>query len=80
MDPTNKWLRQHQMSVNGRRDDFTRADLEACAATASINAARARAIIDEVVATVTDWPGFAEAAEVDEAMRASIDPSLRVNL
>lgn len=51
MDPTNKWLRQHQMSVNGRRDDFTRADLEACAATASINAARARAIIDEVVAT-----------------------------
>ena len=63
MDPTNKWLRQHQMSVNGRRDDFTRADLEACAATASINAARARAIIDEVVATVTDWPGFAEAAE-----------------
>lgn len=80
MDPTNKWLRQHQMSVNGRRDDFTRADLEACAATASINAARARTIIDEVVATVADWPRFAEAAEVDEAMRASIDPSLRVTL
>lgn len=80
MDPTNKWLRQHQMSVNGRRDDFTRADLEACAATASINAARARTIIDEVVATVADWPRFAEAAEVDEAMRASIDPSLRVAL
>lgn len=80
MDPANKWLRQHQMSVNGRRDDFTRADLEACAATASINAARARAIIDEVVATVADWPRFAEAAEVDEAMRASIDPSLRINL
>lgn len=80
MDPTNKWLRQHQMSVNGRRDDFTRADLEACAATASINAARARAIIDEVVATVADWPRFAEAAEVDEAMRALIDPSLRINL
>jgi len=80
MDPTNKWLRQHQMSVNGRRDDFARADLEACAATASINAARARAIIDEVVATVADWPRFAEAAEVDEAMRASIDPSLRLTL
>lgn len=80
MDPANKWLRQHQMSVNGRRDDFTRADLEACAATASINAARARAIIDEVVTTVADWPRFAEAAEVDEAMRASIDPSLRINL
>lgn len=78
MDPTNKWLRQHQMSVNGRRDDFTRADLEACAATASINAARARTIIDEVVAIVADWPRFAEAAEVDEAMRASIDPSLRL--
>ena len=80
MDPTNKWLRHHQMSVNGRRDDFARADLEACAATASINAARARAIIDEVVATVADWPRFAKAAEVDGAMRASIDPSLRLTL
>ncbi|WP_066625691.1 type II toxin-antitoxin system HipA family toxin [Brevundimonas vesicularis] len=80
MDPTNKWLRQHQMSVNGRRDDFTRADLEACAATASINAARARAIIDEVVATVADWPRFAAEAEVDEAMRKSIDPSLRMDI
>lgn len=80
MDPTNKWLRQHQMSVNGRRDDFTRADLEACAATASINAARARAIIDAVVATVADWPRFAAEAEVDEAMRKSIDPSLRMDI
>ena len=80
MDPANKWLRQHQMSVNGRREDFTRADLEACAATASINAARARTIIDEVVATVADWPRFAEAAEVDGGMRRSIDPSLRLSL
>ncbi|MFT4956420.1 MAG: serine/threonine-protein kinase HipA [Brevundimonas sp.] len=80
MEPGNKWLRQHQMSVNGRRDDFTRADLEACAATASINAARARTIIDEVIATVAEWPRFADAAQVDEGMRRSIGPSLRLTL
>lgn len=79
MDLTNQWLRQHQMSVNGRRKDISRADLEACAATASINATRARAIIDEVVATVADWPRFAEAAEVDDFMRKSIDPSLKAD-
>lgn len=79
LDLTNQWLRQHQMSVNGRRKDISRADLEACAATASINATRARAIIDEVVATVADWPRFAEAAEVDDFMRKSIDPSLKAD-
>ena len=79
LDLTNQWLRQHQMSVNGRRKDISRADLEACAATASINATRARAIIDEVVATVADWPRFAEAAEVDDFMRRSIDPSLKAD-
>lgn len=80
MDPENQWLRQHQMSVNGRRKDISRADLEACAATASVNATRARTIIDEVITTVANWPRFAEAAEVDNFMRESIDPSLRLDL
>ena len=80
MDPNNHWLRQHQMSVNGRRKDISRTDLAACAATVSINASRARMIIDEVIATVADWPEFAEAAEVDGFMRESIDPSLRLDL
>lgn len=79
-DLRNKWLARHQMSVNGKRDDFTRADLEDCAATASINAARARAIVETVKAAVADWPRFAEAADVDETMRRSIDPSFRLDL
>lgn len=68
------------MSVNGKRDDFTREDLEECAATASINAARARAIIEEVKAAVAEWPRFAETAEVGDKMRRSIDPSFRLDL
>ena len=79
-DPGNKWLSQHQMAMNGKRDGFVLADFEDCARTVSINSARARAIVQEVRDVVADWPRFAEVAQVDDKMRLDIDPSLRLML
>lgn len=62
--------------MNGLRKDISPADLTACAATASINAARARNIINKVIATVADRPRFAEVAEVAYLTGKSIDPNL----
>jgi serine/threonine-protein kinase HipA len=36
-DPTNLWMSQHQMSVNGKFDGFTREDLMKLAGTASLS-------------------------------------------
>ncbi len=69
-DPTNMWLRQHQMSINGKRLDITRRDLLAVAK--DMNIKKAEAIIDEVVAGVKQWKKFAKEAEVDAKQVAAI--------
>lgn len=61
-NPAGKWTNQHQMSVNGKRDHFTRAELLAVAESISIN--KAGTIIDEVVGAVETWPGFAQQAGI----------------
>jgi serine/threonine-protein kinase HipA len=77
-NPEGAWTGRHQMSMNGRRDGFERADFDACADTVALSRSRARAILDEVQAAVADWPRFAEAAGVEAHWRKAIDPSLRV--
>ncbi|MBK7553865.1 MAG: type II toxin-antitoxin system HipA family toxin [Flavobacteriales bacterium] len=62
-DPKNVWLKQHQMSINGKRLDISRADLLAVAK--EMNIKKADAIIDEVVAGVKKWKTFAKKAEMD---------------
>jgi serine/threonine-protein kinase HipA len=79
-NPGGLWTGQHQMSINGKRDGFVMADLDACAATASLSRSRARAIVQQVGDAVAAWPRFAEAAGVADKWRRSIDPSLRLAL
>ena len=69
-NPDNIWLRQHQMSINGKRLDITRADLLAVAK--DMNIKKADAIIDEVVAGVKTWKKCAKKAEVDAKQVAAI--------
>ena len=62
-NPDNIWLRQHQLSINGKRIGITRDDLLAVAK--DMNIKKAGAIIDEVVTGVKQWKKFAKKAEVD---------------
>ena len=50
--PGNLWLDSHQMSINGKRDRFTVADLRAVATVAGLKRGRADAILADVVAVV----------------------------
>ena len=62
--PGGRWTARHQMTVNGKADDFTRADLRACAAVVPLPRGRADAILDEVTAVVARWRTFAGQARV----------------
>lgn len=76
--PTGKWTSSHQMTLNGKRDDFTREDFRACAKTASLKRGRAETIIREVRETVSRWRDFADEAGVNPEQRERIQPTLRL--
>ncbi len=79
-NPGGDWTSRHQMSCNGKRDDFSMADLHAAARAASIKPARADAIIAEVHATVSRWEEFAVEAGVHPAWRTEIGRNFRLVL
>ncbi len=77
-DPTNKWMARHQMTLNGKREDFALEDFKACAGTASMKRGRAEKILAEVVKVVGDWKQYADAAGVSPAARDTIQHALRL--
>lgn len=64
--PSGPWTGRHQMSINGKRDDFTLADFEACARSALMKRGRCDAILGEVTRAVRRWREFAAEAQVGE--------------
>ncbi len=78
--PGNVWLESHQMSLNGKRDGFSVADLRAVAAVAGLKRGRAEAILAEVSDVVSGWRTIAEQVGVDEQMAEQIARSHRLRL
>lgn len=72
-NPKGKWTNQHQMSVNGKRDNFTRQDL--IQVGESISLPRPDNIIDEVASAVEQWPAFAKTA----GLRPEITREIKAN-
>lgn len=77
-NPSGAWTRQHQMSLNGRRDGFTRADLEAVARVASLKRGAAAHALEQVLSAVRAWPDVAASCGVPEPTIASIAASHRL--
>jgi serine/threonine-protein kinase HipA len=60
------------MTMNGKREGFTRGDFDACAKAAGMKRGRAGTILDEVIAAVKDWPRFAIQAKLSESTMSKI--------
>ncbi len=65
-NPSGSWTAMHQMTLNGKRDDFTREDFVLCAKSAVMKRGRAATIIEEVQAAVKRWPDFAREARLGD--------------
>lgn len=79
-NPAGSWTRDHQMTLNGKRDGFTREDFRECARLVSMARGRADAIVDQVVGAVKRWPEFAAASGVGPETAERIAGVLRVDL
>jgi len=79
-NPRGLWTSRHQMSLNGKRDDFVQADLLALAAAADVKKNRAKEMIAAVAEAVGAWPRFAEKAGVAQNRADAIGKYHRMSL
>jgi serine/threonine-protein kinase HipA len=61
-NPSGSWTARHQMTINGKRDNFVKADIRAAAKSAGLKQGRAGALLDDVTTAVERWPEFAARA------------------
>jgi serine/threonine-protein kinase HipA len=78
-NPSGAWTGTHQMTLNGKRDGFTRADFESCAKSALMKRGRAATVIEEVQAAVRRWPEFAAEAGLSDEWRDKIQKTHRLS-
>ncbi len=60
------WVSQHNLSINGKRNNITKDDLLRVAE--SMNIKKANRIINQISDTVKKWPDFAEEVKVEESL------------
>lgn len=77
-NPVGRWTNRHQLSLNGKTDDFTRKDLLAVAQSVGIR--NANNIIEEVRASVADWRTVATDCGVWKAHIDTIEHTLLLEI
>lgn len=78
-NPDGLWTRSHQMSVNGKRDGFEKADFEAVAKRfAILRGSGVGQVLEETAAALTRWTEFAAEAGVPEQIARQIALQFRL--
>lgn len=73
-DPSNIWVSQHTLSINGKHKNITKQDLMTIASANSIK--KGEKIINQIQSTVREWKDFASKAKVNPKLMVSIDRTL----
>ena len=79
-NPGGQWTNQHQMSINGKREDFTRDDLITLAEKAGIKKNKANAMLGEVIDIFRGWDDYAKTAQIEEKTANKIKKTFRLDL
>jgi serine/threonine-protein kinase HipA len=73
-DPTNHWVSQQTLSINGKRSNFLKEDFMIIAKENNIK--KGEQILEEINQTVGRWENFAIQAKVDEKLMKHIQRNL----
>ncbi|MFT5081356.1 MAG: serine/threonine-protein kinase HipA [Gammaproteobacteria bacterium] len=76
-NPRGDWTARHQMSLNGKRDDFSLTDIGAVGAYADLARNRGAAIFDEVALAIGRWRDFAQEAGLPSDWAGQVEGQMR---
>lgn len=76
-NPGGTWTNRHQMTINGKTDDFTSADLIEVGDEMGIKSSKR--IVAEIVDVVARWPGYAESVDVPPSRITEIGKAHRLS-
>jgi serine/threonine-protein kinase HipA len=71
-----EWTRNHLMAINGRRADIARSDLVVVGDRFAVPAYGH--VIDQVLAAVSDWPKFADQAELPASTASEVQRDIEL--
>ncbi len=77
-DEKNKWLIAHQMTINGKKDNFLLSDFEKIGKSERIK--QWKDIVEEVISAVSLWPELAKESEVEKNKIEKIKKLFRLSL
>lgn len=75
--PGSRWVNDHQLSLNGKRDNFTKADLKQFAKLIH-NFKQADSIIEQIKSVVGEWNYYAKKAGVFDGLQKEVGRNLRL--
>lgn len=76
-NPTGDWTSKHQMTLNGKRDHFTKEDLLTAARAADVKPRQAKDLIEQIRTTIKKWESFADDAGVPATFITPIATNFR---
>jgi serine/threonine-protein kinase HipA len=79
-NPVGDWTGIHQMMLNGKRDNFSIEDFQACARNISMKSGRAEEILQQVQKVILRWMEFARKAGVPNEFAKKIAKAHRTDI
>ena len=79
-NPNGAWTHRHQMTLAGKRDNFTTADLLDAARAADVKPTKAKSILKQVHDAIAAWKTHADTANISAGWTEEIRGNLRLDL
>ena len=75
-NPDNRWLKAHQMSINGKRTEITRNDILECAAVMDIPRWKCKDMIEKTETAISKFSEFAQQAYLTDTVTQQVQKLL----
>lgn len=79
-NPSGEWTSRHQMTLNGKQDQFLLEDFVTCAGNSSMKRGRAESILEDVISVVSRWEEYATQAGLAQGYMESIRKTHRLDI